>query len=59
MIKVYFESNSSAELVAIFKYDEDYNRLSSILELIAKDAGYTKVTESIENGEFRILKGGN
>jgi hypothetical protein len=51
MIKVYFENDTASELIAIFKHEEDYNTLSGVLLVMAKEAGYTKVTESIEVGD--------
>lgn len=47
-IKVYFENNTSAELVATF-YDEGlYLKVFPALEMEALKQGYDKVTESME-----------
>lgn len=45
MYKVYFENNRGADLVAIFAYEEDYITLNNILELMAKERGYDRITE--------------
>jgi hypothetical protein len=47
MIKVYFESQSHAELVAIFDNEETYDACLPALEKLAKESGMV-VTESID-----------
>jgi hypothetical protein len=47
MVKVYFESNSHAELVATFENEEIYIKCLPILEKEAKDQNQI-ITESIE-----------
>jgi hypothetical protein len=47
MIKVYFESASSAELVAIFHSEEVYMTCVEALEALAKSEGMI-LTESVE-----------
>lgn len=46
-VKVYFETEGYAELVAIFDSSETYNACLPALEKLAKKNGFTKVTESI------------
>lgn len=48
MVTVYFESDTASEQVATFEHEEDYNTLLTVLQLMAKEAGYTRVTESIQ-----------
>jgi len=50
MIKVYFETDGYAELVAIFKNEEDYNTISGVLLVMAKEAGFNSVTEEVTEG---------
>jgi hypothetical protein len=56
MIKVYFESNSHAELVATFETEELYTYCISTLEKMAINKGM-KLTESVEkeNQESFVL----
>lgn len=54
MVKVYFETNSYAELVAIFDNEETYAACFPALEELAKKHGYF-ITESVEQEE-RISK---
>lgn len=54
MIKVYFESNSHAELVATFESEEVYALCIKPLEKDAKSKGM-KLTESVEEeGVFKL-----
>jgi hypothetical protein len=46
-VKVYFETEGYAELVAIFDSSETYNACVPALEKLAKKNGFTKVTESL------------
>lgn len=48
MITVYFENDTVSTKVATFESEEDYNVLVSVLEVMAKEAGYSRVTESVE-----------
>jgi hypothetical protein len=48
MVKVYFESNGYAELVAIFDDDDTYVMCAKILERFAKRNGMI-LTESVED----------
>lgn len=50
MIKVYFESNSHAELVATFESEEIYAICFPLLEEKARKSGL-KITESVEKEE--------
>lgn len=47
MINVYFESDGYAELTATFTHEEDYNTLATVLEVMAKERGFDRVTESV------------
>ena len=49
MVKVYFETDSYCELVAIFDSEQTYNACYESLEKLAKDNGFTYVTESVED----------
>lgn len=48
MVKVYFETPNTAELVAIFDNEETYERCFPALERFAKEIGMF-ITESIED----------
>ena len=48
MVKVYFESNGYAELVAIFDDNDTYVMCAKILERFAKRSGMI-LTESVED----------
>jgi hypothetical protein len=48
MVKVYFESGSHADLVAIFDNDETYNVCVEALEKLA-EKNRMILTESVEN----------
>lgn len=48
MIKVYFETKNSAELVAVFESEEIYNLCVPALEQEAKKRGMI-LTESVED----------
>jgi hypothetical protein len=54
MIKVYFETTTSAYLVAIFESEEMYFACLPILEKRAEKEGYF-VTESLEEGVMSDL----
>lgn len=47
MVTVYFETDGYAEQVATFMDEETYMACFPILEKLAKENGFTKVTESI------------
>lgn len=47
-IKVYFETSTTADLVATFETEELYMKCLPVLEEAAKEAGYI-VTETIED----------
>ena len=49
MIKVYFETDGFAELVAIFDSEETYGACLEALEMLAKANGFLYVTESVNN----------
>ena len=51
MIQVYFETESYAEVVALFNDSELYNACVPILEKIAKERGFDIVTESVIHEE--------
>jgi hypothetical protein len=48
MVKVYFETDTHAELVAVFADEYIYNDCVPALERLAKDMGFSKVTEAID-----------
>ena len=48
MVKVYFETTSYAELVAVFDSEETYEVCIEALERQAKENGFLYVTESID-----------
>ena len=48
MVKVYFETTSTAELVAVFDNEEIYERCFTALERFANEIGMF-ITESIED----------
>lgn len=48
MVKVYFETTSTAELVAVFDNEETYERCFPALERFANEIGMF-ITESIED----------
>lgn len=63
MVKVYFERNGYAEEFGTFISEDRYNQLLPLLEKLAKDDGFDRVTESIEhaweiNASY-YLSGGN
>lgn len=47
MVKVYFETGSYSELVAIFDDEETYDACYKSLEKLAKKHNFTYVTESV------------
>ena len=49
MIKVYFETNVHAELVAIFNDEEAYHACFYALDLLREQQGYDIITESVED----------
>jgi hypothetical protein len=53
MIKVYFESNSHAELVATFETEEIYSICLPKLEEKARQSGL-KITESVEEETLKL-----
>ena len=55
MVKVYFESNSHAELVAKFDNEETYNACFPMLEKKAERAGMI-VTETVDECELDAKK---
>jgi len=55
MIKVYFESNSHAELIATFESEEVYALCISALEKDAKSKGMI-LTESVETEQSELEK---
>ena len=48
MIKVYFETSSYSELVAVFDNENTYYACLPALEKLAKDNGFDCVTESVD-----------
>ena len=54
MVKVYFETSSSADLVAVFDNEETYFACLPMLEKLAEKDRYF-VTESLEEGEINDL----
>jgi hypothetical protein len=48
MVRVYFETDGYAELVAIFDSEETYFACSEALETQAKTNGFLYVTESVD-----------
>ena len=48
MVKVYFERNGYAEEIGTFVSEDRYNQLLPLLEKLAKEDGFDRVTESIE-----------
>jgi len=48
MIKVYFETDSTSEEVAIFHSESTYIACLPILEELAKQENWLRVTESVE-----------
>ncbi len=55
MIRVYFESNAHAELVATFESEELYMACLPTLERLAGDSGMI-VTETIDEHEAIIME---
>ena len=49
MLRVYFESKQGAVEIGTFKSEEMYMKMLPLLEQIAKEDGYEKVSESIES----------
>lgn len=49
MIKVYMETNSTAELVAIFENEETYLACLPALEKLKKKHNFDEITESVES----------
>jgi len=49
MVKVYFETDGYAELVAIFDNESTYSICLPALEKQAKENGFAFVTESIDD----------
>ena len=49
MVTVYFETESYAEVNAIFNHEDDYIECLPMLEKNAKKHGFTKVTESVDD----------
>lgn len=47
-IVVYFETDSYAEVIAIFKSELAYTRALPSLEKLAVELGFARVTESVE-----------
>ena len=47
MIKVYFETNSYAELVAVFRDEDTYSNCLPALKKQAKKENFARVTESV------------
>lgn len=58
MVKVYFEQNGYAELVAVFNNEETYIACLPALEARAKEQGMI-VTESVEENELDIMEVNN
>lgn len=56
MVKVYFETDGYAELVAIFDTEEIYDVCYKSLRKLAFENGFAKITESIEEEELTNLK---
>jgi len=56
MVKVYFETESYAELVAIFDNEATYDICFPALEKQALENGFMFVTESVEETDINILK---
>lgn len=57
MVKVYFETDGYAELVAIFKDEQTYDACFEALEREAKENNFPYVTESVdEETELKNLK---
>jgi hypothetical protein len=54
MVKVYFETNAHANLVATFENEAIYSKVVNRLEKVAKQLGYDKVTESVEESKITI-----
>jgi hypothetical protein len=47
MIKVYFETDSTSELVATFEHESHYIACLPILQELAKQENWSTVTESV------------
>lgn len=56
MIKVYMETKSTAELVAIFENEETYLACLPALEKLKKKHNFDKITESVEYNSIDDLK---
>lgn len=56
MVKVYFETEGYAELVAIFDSEETYMVCLPALEKLAELNGFIYVTESVEENDLNNLK---
>lgn len=48
MVKVYFETDSYSELVAVFDSEETYHVCLPSLEKMAEENGFDRVTESVD-----------
>jgi hypothetical protein len=49
MVKVYFETDSYAELVAIFDDEDTYQVCLPALEKMLEENGFDRITESVED----------